>query len=75
MDLKELNTYTDEELGEIFNTITEIQRQRKEEKRKNLINNFKEAFLAMREANISITYFADDDYEVGLYDYDGFCYD
>ncbi len=54
MDLKELITYTDEELGEIFNTITEIQHQRKVEKKNQLVANFKEAYFALKKAGICI---------------------
>lgn len=54
MNLKELNTWTDAELNEIFNTITEIQHQRKTEKKNQLVTKFKEAYSALREANIMI---------------------
>ena len=71
--LESLPTLTDAQLKVISDHMEEIRIRRETEKRKNLINNFKEAFLALREANVNICY-CDDDCEVDLYGYDGFCY-
>lgn len=74
--LEVLPTLTDCQMKVIYDHMGEIQRQREEEKRNKLINDFKEAFLALRQANIDIYYtFNDDDEEVNLYDYDGFYFD
>lgn len=74
--LEVLPTLTDCQMKVIYDNMGEIQRQREEEKRNKLINDFKEAFLALRQANIDIYYtFNDDDEEVSLYDYDGFYFD
>lgn len=54
MNLKELNTYTDEELKELFNAITEIQYQRKEEKKNQLVADFRETYMALRKLGISV---------------------
>ena len=70
MNLKELNTWTDTELNEIFNTITKIQNQRKAEKRKQLVKKFEEAYLALREAGIVIYHD-----EMGIWSFDEFEFD
>lgn len=70
MDLKKLNTYTDAELDEIFNAIAEIQNQRILKKRNQLIENFKEAYLALRNANI-LVYHEED----RIWDFDEFEFD
>lgn len=72
--LENLSTLTDAQMKVVSDHMEEIRIQRETKKRKDIINNFKEAFLALREANINISYFADDDCEVNLYDYDGFCF-
>lgn len=54
MNLKELNTCTDKELNEIFNAVTAIQNQRRTEKKNQLVEKFREAFLALKEADIKI---------------------
>lgn len=70
MNLKELNTWTDAELNEILITITEIQHQRKAEKKKQLVTKFKEAYLALQEAGISIYHD-----EMGIWSFDEFEFD
>ena len=71
--LEVLPTLTDCQMLTIYDHIREIQRQREEEKKNTLVNNFKEAFLALRQADINIYYvFNDNENEIDLYDYDGF---
>lgn len=71
--LEVLPTLTDCQMLTIYDHIREIQRQREEEKKNTLVNNFKEAFLALRQADIDIYYvFNDNENEIDLYDYDGF---
>ncbi len=53
--LEVLPTLTDCQIKVIYDHIGEIQREREEEKRKILINDFKKAFSALREAGIYIT--------------------
>lgn len=67
MNLKELNTCTDEELGEIFSAIAEIQSRRKAEKRNKLVENFKEAYFALKKADISVYHDG-----VGIWTFDEF---
>ena len=74
--LEVLPTLTDCQMKVIYDHMGEIQRQRETEKRKELINNFKEAFLALRQADINISYvFNDNENEIDLYDYDGFYFE
>ena len=54
MNLEKFNTYTDAELNEVINAIAEIQRKRRAEKKTQLVAKFKEAYLALQEAGISI---------------------
>lgn len=70
MNLEKFNTYTDEELYEIFNTVAEIQKQRKTEKKNKLVAKFKEAYLALQAAGISV--YHDD---VGIWGFDEFDFD
>lgn len=71
--LEILPTLTDCQMKVVYDHMAEIQRQREAEKKEKLINNFKEAFLALRQADIDIYYvFNDNENEVDLYDYDGF---
>lgn len=71
--LEVLPTLTDCQMKVIYDHMGEIQRQREAEKKNTLINNFKEAFLALRQADIDIYYvFNDNENEIDLYDYDGF---
>ena len=73
--LEVLPTLTDCQMKIIYDHMGEIQRQREEEQRKKLINDFKEAFLALKRANIDIYYTDDDDKEIDLCDYDEFYFD
>lgn len=74
--LEVLPTLTDCQMLTIYDHIREIQRQREEEKKNTLVNNFKEAFLALRQADIDIHYvFNDNENEIDLYDYDGFYFE
>lgn len=59
-NLKEkFNTYTDAELNEILNAVSEIQNQRRDEKKNQLLQNFREAYLALKNANISIYHYGE----------------
>ena len=70
MNLEKFNTYTDEELSEVFNAIAKIQNQRKEEKKKQLVAKFEEAYSALMEANIMIYHDG-----VGIWTFDEFDFD
>ena len=54
MNLEKFNTYTDEELSEVSNAIAKIQNQRKAEKKNRLVTKFKEAYIALQAASISV---------------------
>jgi len=73
--LEVLPTLTDCQMKIIYDHMGEIQRQREEEQRKKLINDFEEAFLALKRADIDIYYTDDDDKEINLRDYDEFYFD
>ena len=74
--LEILPTLTDFQVKVIYDRMGEIQRQREEEKKNTLVNNFKEAFLALRQADIDIYYaYNDNENEINLYDYDGFYFE
>ena len=70
MNLEKFNTYTDEELYEIFNTVAEIQKQRKAEKKNRLVTKFKEAYIALQAANIKVRHDG-----VGVAGFDEFDFD
>ena len=70
MNLEKFNTYTDEELYEIFNVVTKIQNQRKAEKKKQLVAKFEEAYRALIDAGIHIYHD-----EVGIWGFDEFEFD
>lgn len=70
MNLEKFNTYTDEELNEVFNAIAEIQLRRKNEKKKQLVKKFEEAYLALKDAGIGI--YHDD---MGIWDFNEFEFD
>ena len=53
--LEVLPTLTDCQMKVIYDHMGEIQRQREEEKRKAVINDFKKAFSALREAGVYVT--------------------
>ena len=63
--LEILPTLTDCQMKVIYDHMGEIQRQREAEERKTLINDFKKAFSALREAGvyISIEYESEDCYD------------
>lgn len=70
MNLEKFNTYTDEELSEVSNAIAKIQNQRKEEKKKQLVAKFEEAYSALMKANIMIYHDG-----VGIWTFDEFDFD
>ena len=70
MNLEKFNTYTDEELYEIFNTVVEIQKQRKAEKKNRLVTKFKEAYIALQAASIKVRHDG-----VGVSSFDEFDFD
>jgi len=70
MNLEKFNTYTDAELNEVINAIAEIQHKRRAEKKIQLIAKFKEAYLALKEANIMIYHDG-----VGIWDFNEFSFD
>ena len=74
--LEILPTLTDCQMKVVYDHMEEIQRQREAEKKEILVNNFKEAFFALRQANIDISYvYGDNNGEVDLYNYDRFYFE
>lgn len=70
MNLEKFDTYTDAELNEVINAITEIQHKRRAEKKIQLVTKFKEAYFALKEANIMIYHDG-----VGIWTFDEFDFD
>ena len=56
---EEVETLTDEELDNLITTLTQTKENRKKEKYKKLIENFQEAWYALRKENIVIYYYDD----------------
>lgn len=54
--LEILPTLTDCQMKVVYDHMAEIQRRREAEKKEALINNFKEAFYALKEADVDIKY-------------------
>lgn len=72
--INELLSMSDGELQTCLRRINEEINRREATKRQKLIDNFKEAFYALREARVYIKYYEDeyhDDY-TSLTDWDGF---
>ena len=74
--LEVLPTLTDCQMKTIYDHMEEIQRQREAKEKAKLIGNFREAFSALRQANIDIYYvYGENEGEVDLCDYDGFYFE
>lgn len=72
----DFTTLTEDELKILYKGVVDEHARRDREKRVKLMDNFKQAFLALRDAGIEVTYSdSEDDIDGLLLCWDGFYFD